>query len=95
MTYENLPLFNNTTASRFEMEVEGHHAFIEYLQKGDHVYLVHTQVPEALEGRGIAAALVEKTLDFIEGQHLQFVALCSYVKHFLTRHPEWKRLELV
>jgi predicted GNAT family acetyltransferase len=44
----------------------------------------HTGVPAALEGRGIAAALVNKVF--------KIVPVCSYVAAQFQRHPEWRDL---
>ena len=44
---------------RFELTMDGHTAELVYRIVGGHLVLVHTEVPEALEGRGIGGALVE------------------------------------
>jgi predicted GNAT family acetyltransferase len=92
MNYEDLPLNNNEAIHNFELFVDGHHAFIDYKLKGDKIYLVHTEVPAELEGRGVAAALVTKALEYIEQHHLKIVPLCVYVQAYLKRHPGWNRL---
>ncbi len=93
MRYENNSLHINTNEHRFEMDVEGRIAFIDYKQSGKKLYLVHTEVPSQLEGKGVGSALVQKTLQYIEEHHLQFVPYCPFVQSFLQKHPEWKRLE--
>ncbi len=90
--YEANTLVNNTAAGRFEMEVEGATAFIKYKNMRDAVALLHTEVPPALEGRGVAAALVEKTFIYLEERNQKIVPLCPYVAAFLKRYPEWKRI---
>ncbi len=90
--YQELPLIDNKERHFFEMHVEGHVAFIHYKKTPAHVILIHTEVPEALEGRGIAGALVEKTLLYLEEQGLKIVPSCQYVQAFLKRHPEWNRM---
>ena len=92
MSYEDLPLVNNEAAHNFELFVDGERAFIDYKIKGDKIYLIHTEVPAALEGRGIAAALVTKAFEYIAQHQLKLVPLCVYVQAFLKRHPEWDRL---
>jgi predicted GNAT family acetyltransferase len=92
MAYENVPLYLNTQKHRFEMNIDGEYAFIIYRQSGDVVNLIHTEVAEPLEGKGIAPVLVKKTLQYLEEHQLKMVPSCSYVQHYLHRHPEWYRL---
>ena len=90
--YNALTLNNNIKEHRFEMPVGEYIAFIEYQEKPEYIALIHTEVPEALEGQGIAAILVEKVLTFIQEQGKKILPLCSYVQHFLSKHPEWNTL---
>jgi predicted GNAT family acetyltransferase len=90
--YDELELVNNTANHRFEITVEGQRANINYRQIGDVYLLVHTEVPDALQGHGIAAALVEKTFNYLEENHLKMRPYCAYIQSYLKDHPEWKRL---
>lgn len=92
MNYDNIELVNNEAIHNFELVVDGHRAFIDYKTKDNKIYLIHTEVPAELEGRGVAAAIVEKTLTYIEQKGLKLVPLCAYVQFFLKRHPEWNRI---
>lgn len=88
----NLSVNKNEETKRFELEVDGHIAFIDYEQNDDVVKLIHTESPEALAGRGAATALIEKTLIYLEENKLALVPLCPLVFAYVKRHPEWKRL---
>jgi predicted GNAT family acetyltransferase len=90
--YDELPLINNTDIHNFELFVDGHRAFIDYQQRGNKFFLIHTEVPRELEGRGVAAALVEKTFKYLEANNFKMVPYCEYIKAYLKRHPEWERL---
>lgn len=90
--YENLPLTDNKAIHNFEMFVDGIKAFIDYRLKEGKVFLIHTEVPHQLEGKGVAAALVEKTFKYIEENHLKMVPICAYIKAYLKRHPDWERI---
>jgi len=90
--YDDISVNNNQSIHNFEMVVDGHRAFIEYKQRGDTFYLIHTEVPVALEGRGVAGALVEKTFHYLEEHHFKMVPYCVYIKAYLKKHPEWERL---
>jgi len=90
--YDDLQLINNQAIHNFELFVDGHRSFIDYQQRGDKFFLIHTEVPQELEGRGVAAALVEKTFKYLEANHFKMVPYCEYIKVYLKRHPEWERL---
>ena len=90
--YENIPVVNNEADHSFEMIVEGQRAFIDYRKKGDVYLLVHTEVPDALQGEGIAGALVEKTFKYLGENHLKMIPYCVFIQAYLKKHPEWHSL---
>ena len=90
-----LPLVRNDEAQRFEMTVDGMLALIEFRQSKDRVTLIHTEVEPALEGKGAGTAIIEKTLQYIEDNHLKLIPVCPLVVAYLKRHPEWNRLKPV
>ena len=87
-----LEVVDNELARQFEARVDGHLAKVEYMIGSDRMFLTHTEVASALEGKGIASALVEKVLNIIDERKMKIVPLCPYVATYLRRHPEWKRL---
>ena len=90
--YKNLKLVKNETANRFEMNVDGIAAIIEYKEYPGKVALIHTEVPPILEGKGAATAIIEKSLNYIEQNNLKLIPLCPMVVAYIKRHPEWKRI---
>jgi uncharacterized protein len=67
-------------------------AICAYRQHGQVLVLHHTEVPRALEGQGIAAALVQSALAWARSQGLQVRPTCSYVAAYMRRHPETQDL---
>lgn len=53
---------------------------------------IHTEVPEALEGRGIAGRIVRFALDDVRARGLKAVPRCPYVAGYISRHPEYQDL---
>jgi len=49
-------------------------------------------VPKALQGQGIATAMVEKTFKYLEANNLKMRPYCEYIRFYLKQHPEWERL---
>lgn len=80
-------------AQCFEAIVEGQRCVAEYHLRGQIVSMTHTVVPPALEGRGIAAAMVNAALVWAQGQGFKVDPVCSYVRSYLQRHPEWQALQ--
>ncbi|MCJ8210997.1 N-acetyltransferase [Mucilaginibacter sp. RS28] len=92
MELAEIPLINNEAIHNFELVVDGHRAFIDYRTKDNRIYLVHTEVPVELKGRGVGDAIVLKAFHYIEERGLKMVPLCKFVQLYLQRHPEWNRL---
>jgi predicted GNAT family acetyltransferase len=90
--YKNLKLVKNETAHKFEMNVDGNTAIVEYKEFPGKIALIHTEVPPILEGKGVATAIIEKSLNYIEQNNLKLIPLCPMVVAYIKRHPEWKRI---
>ena len=85
-------LVDNAESEQYEFHIDGRIAKIEYKRKGDKIYLIHTEVPKELGGRGIASALAKQVLEDIEKNGLVLVPRCPFVVSYIKRHPEWKKL---
>lgn len=83
---------NNTARNRYEAGVEGALAFIDYRQKDDNIYLIHTEVPDDLSGKGIGSQLVDNTLSLIEDEGKSIIVRCPFVANFIRKNPAWKRI---
>jgi predicted GNAT family acetyltransferase len=77
---------------RFELEEEGGTAFVTYLLEGETITFTHTIVPEELEGRGLGSRLVRGALDSARERGLKVIPACSFVKHYVEKHEEYRDL---
>jgi predicted GNAT family acetyltransferase len=77
---------------RFETTVDGQTGLIDYLLDGPLMRIVHTVVHPAIEGRGVASALMEAALGHAREQRLKVEPLCSYARAYMQRHPETQDL---
>jgi uncharacterized protein len=89
MNYEELNLQINSANNRLELAVDGNIAFIEYKLSKQDLFLIHTEVPAALEGRGVGSAIVQKALQYAKDHSYKIVPLCPFVLTYLKRHKEW------
>lgn len=68
-------------------------ARLTWKARGDGVRVAdHTLVPRELEGRGIAAALVDALVADAREQGFRIVPQCSYVEAKFRRNPDWADL---
>jgi len=88
MTTTPYPVHHNPTESRFETTVEGRLCVADYRLTGGTMHMTHTYVPPPIEGRGIAAALVEAALAHARAHGLKVAPHCSYVRSYMRRHPQ-------
>jgi predicted GNAT family acetyltransferase len=85
---------DNPELQRFEARVDGQVAGeIVYRERADgRLVLLHTQVDDQFEHRGIGGRLVAGALDDIRSRGLAIVPLCPFVSAYLGRHPEYADL---
>ncbi len=79
---------HNAERSRFEQLAEGHLCVADYQLHSGVMRLMHTEVHPSLQGRGIAAALVEAALRYARERRLKVDPVCGYVATYMQRHPQ-------
>lgn len=80
---------NNHAKNRFEVSLNGEVAVVEYRREGGRIVFTHTEVPDSMEGKGVARALVITALDFARSEKLEVAPECSFVAGYIKRHPEY------
>jgi predicted GNAT family acetyltransferase len=89
---DHIAVQDHAAAHRYEVVVGDELAIIEYALAGDRITLIHTEVPAALEGHGIAAKLARAALDDAQARHLAVIPRCPYVASYIRRHQEYTDL---
>jgi len=87
-------VIHNNAMKRFESTVEGHVNVADYTLSDGKLVMTHTAVHPSLQGRGIAAALIERAFAFARAEGLKVDPVCSYVRDYLRRHPEHRALAI-
>lgn len=90
--FEHVTIKNNEAQQRYEAEISGRLAVIEYEQGPERILIMHTEVPQELEGHGIAAKMAQFALDDARARHLAVVPLCPYVASYIRQHQEYADL---
>ena len=82
-------VFNNAERKQFELTQDGETAILQYRFHDGHIWLMHTEVPKKLEGKGIASALAHFGLEWAKENNMKAKVLCPFVAIYLKRHPEY------
>ncbi len=87
---------HQSAAHRFTTEVDGVECVLEYrldeTAAARVMTIVHTGVPPAVGGRGIAGALVQAAFDAARAAGWRVRPTCSYAAAWLARHPAYQDL---
>ncbi len=75
---------------RFEVRLDGELAgFAVYHRRGGRIYLVHTEIDPAFEGKGLGSALAKGVLDAERAAGEPVVPLCPFMRSYIDRHPDY------
>lgn len=73
--------------NRFTITLDGHVAELTYGRSGERIVLVHTGVPDEIDGRGLGSALVRGAVDAAAAGGLTVVPRCPFARRYLREHP--------
>jgi hypothetical protein len=75
---------------RFEVTVDGELAgFLVYRAREGLLALIHTEVEDACEGRGLGGRLARFALDQAREQGVAVLPFCPFVNEWIKRHREY------
>ena len=79
---------DNAAQSRFELNIDGHVAYLSYERGPNTLTLVHTEVPAEIRGRHIGDRLVEAALAIGRSEGRRLVVVCPFARAYLRRHRQ-------
>ncbi len=85
-------IIHNKERNRFEAEVNGEFAHLDYIFNDGLMNLFHTYVPPKDRHQGIAFELVKFALDYAKAGHMKIIDGCPTVTIFIGEHPDYKML---
>jgi predicted GNAT family acetyltransferase len=88
MSQKTTPVRDDRDDHRFVYVEEGIEAQLVYLEEDGELVLVHTEVPDALRGRGIGGRLVRAAAERASITGETVVPLCPFTRKWLQEHPE-------
>lgn len=62
---------------------------VDYIRTDSMISFTHTEVEPAAEGRGIGSKLARHVLDQARADGLKVQPLCSFIKGWIERHPDY------
>ena len=82
------------TTGRFEFEQDGAVAYLEYALGNKVLELIHTEVPQTLQGTGAGSTLVRSALQWAREHNVKVDVICPFAAEYIKRHPEYSDLLL-
>jgi predicted GNAT family acetyltransferase len=89
MPDSSIHVVNNFKKFRFEVVSGALISKLEYRLGRYKIALVHTEVPEELQGQGIGSALISTALQHALDNGLTVLPYGAFVVAYIERHPEW------
>lgn len=77
---------------RFSLTADGHEGYVDYALDAGTMVIIHTVVPPAIGGRGIAGRLVRAAFEHARSQGWRVRTDCSYAAGWVRKHPEFADL---
>jgi predicted GNAT family acetyltransferase len=81
---------DNADRERYEIRVDGKLAgFLRYQLRHGSIELVHTEINDEFEGRGLGGQLISFALDDAPRRGLTVLPFCPFVNDYIKRHRQY------
>lgn len=89
---EQIQVTHNQAENRFETWIEGELSKLDYMEDRDSILMMHVGVHPEHRGQGVAGKLTQIALEYAKERSLRVIPMCSYVRAYISRHPEYFEL---
>jgi predicted GNAT family acetyltransferase len=86
---EDVTVADRPERNRYEIAIGDDIAYLDYRRRGNHITLVHTEVPVALRNRGLGTVLAKHGLDEARRAGSEVVVACPFITTWLRRHHQY------
>jgi|SRR6188768_4540787 len=84
---------DNAERERYEIRVDGKLAgFVKYRLRPELIELVHTEINDEFEGRGLGSRLISFALDDARERELAVLPFCPFVNDYIQRRRQYADL---
>ena len=87
-----IAIVHDTGEQQFRVGEGKDAAVLQYRLTPGRISFMHTLVPEAFRGQGIAQRLAHAGLEHAKAEGLRVVPICPFVQSYLKKHPEYQPL---
>lgn len=81
-------VLDDQAGQRLVVSIDDAEAELVYDRDGDHLYLLHTEVPDEFRGHGTGGQLVRAALELARRDGLALVPWCPFARRWLREHPD-------
>lgn len=93
MSAVRIEISDDADKQRYEIRSDGALAgFVTYRLKEGLIELVHTEIDEEFEGRGLGSQLITFALDDARERGLAVLPFCPFVNDYIQRHRQYADL---
>src|SRR5260370_16355418 len=87
---KNAAVIHNASKQRFEINTDGQLSILEYTFKNHRLFLTHTEVPPALENKGLGTKLAHAALEYARQNDLTVIAIFPFVHDYVAGPPQYQ-----
>lgn len=85
-----IAIADDTDGQRYVIRVDGRRAgLLQYRLRPELIELVHTEIYEEFEGRGLGSQLISFALDDARKRELAVLPFCPFVNDYMKRHRQY------
>jgi len=90
-----MKIIHSKDHNKFEVNVDGHAAFLQYIPRQNHLVVFDIEVPKFLEGQGIGVEIMKHTIEYARKHNLKIFPMHSMMTKFMSKDSKTQDLLLI